>query len=154
MPGYVVGALVAVESPVIARLPTIVRSTEVDMLGHVNNAVYQQWFEWGRFEWVRRADLDLKALGAEGIALVVVHVAIDYKREARMDDRLDIETILTRVGRGSLRYRQRVVHTDGGVAAEGTVVLACFDTQARAAARLPPAAKAALLPLVAEAFAD
>lgn len=129
----------------ISTLPIVVRSTEVDMLGHVNNSVYQQWFEWGRFEWVRNADFDGDALKDQGIALVVVHVAIDYRREARRDDALTIETALAKVGRSSVTFRQRVVHADGGVAAEGKVVLACFDLRARAAARLPSDVRATLL---------
>jgi thioesterase-3 len=121
----------------IARLPIIVRSTEIDPLGHVNNAVYQQWFEWGRFEWVRAAKLDLTALQRDGIALVVVHVSLDYRRESRMDDALVIETVLDKVGGRSLTYRQRVVHGDGGVACDGTVILASFDVKARKSGAIP-----------------
>jgi thioesterase-3 len=128
----------------IARLPIVVRSTEIDQLGHVNNSVYQQWFEWGRFEWVRAAKLDLSALQQTGVALVVVHVSLDYRREARMDDALVIETVLERVGARSLTYKQRVVHRDGGVACDGTVVLACFDIRARKSGTIPDSMRASL----------
>ncbi len=136
----------------ISRLPIVVRSTEVDMLGHVNNAVYQQWFEWGRFEWVREAGFTGDTLGRLGLALVVVHVSLDYRREARRDDQLVIETALCRLGRSSMTFRQRVMHADGGVAAEGHVVLATFDVRARAAGRLPEEARAAAAPLVTDAL--
>ena len=117
--------------PLVSRLPIVVRSTEVDMLGHVNNAVYQQWLEWGRFEWVRDSGLDFDHLAKQGFALVVVHVSLDYRAEAKMDDEMVIETSLTRIGTSSLTFRQRVLHAEGRVACEATVVLACFDTQAR-----------------------
>lgn len=121
----------------LSRLPIVVRSTEVDTLGHVNNAVYQNWLEWGRFEWVRRAGLDLDAIARRGFALVVVHVSMDYRREARMDDDMVIETALVRVGRRSLTFAQRVVHSRGEVACEAEVVLAGFDTEARRGKAVP-----------------
>lgn len=131
-----------------ARLEIVVRSTEVDMLGHVNNSVYQQWFEWGRFEWVRWSRVDFAALSPPHMSLVVVHVSLDYRREARMDDRMVIETSLSRLGTKSLTYRQRVLHADGAVAAEGEVVLAVFDTRTRSSAPIDPGVRAALEPLV------
>ena len=132
----------------ISRLPIVVRSTEVDMLGPVNNAVYQQWLEWGRFEWVRDGAVEFPSVRTSGLSLVVVHVALDYRKEARMDDRLVIETALVRIGGRSLTYRQRVVHADGTVACDGNVVLACFDVNRRCSAELPQAVKDGLAPLV------
>ncbi len=131
-----------------ARLEIVVRSTEVDMLGHVNNAVYQQWFEWGRFEWVRWSGVDFDALSPEHLSLVVVHVSLDYRREARRDDRMVIETSLARLGTKSMTWRQRVLHADGTVAAEGDVVLAVFDTRTRRAEPMLDAVRQALEPLV------
>ncbi len=131
-----------------ARLEIVVRSTEVDMLGHVNNAVYQQWFEWGRFEWVRWSQVDFSALSPEHLSLVVVHVSLDYRREARRDDRMVIETSLARLGTKSMTWRQRVLHADGTVAAEGDVVLAVFDTLTRRAVPMLDDVRRALEPLV------
>ena len=74
----------------ISRLDIVVRSTEVDTLGHVNNSVYQQWMEWGRFEWVRHAATDFSFLGSANLTMVVVHVSLDYRREARREVALDI----------------------------------------------------------------
>ncbi|MCB9663638.1 MAG: acyl-CoA thioesterase [Alphaproteobacteria bacterium] len=134
----------------LVRLPIVVRSTEVDFLGHVNNAVYQQWMEWGRFEWVRACGLDLAGLRDRGLSLVVVHVSIDYRREARLDQQLVIETALSKVGTRSLAYQQRVLHADGTVASTGEVALACFDIEARRSAALPPEVREALRGLLPE----
>lgn len=132
----------------ISRLDIVVRSTEVDVLGHVNNSVYQQWMEWGRFEWVRHAATDFSSLGPANLTMVVVHVSIDYRHEARRDDRMVIETSLSRLGGKSITYRQRILHADGTVAAEGNVVLAMFDTSTRRSAPLPEEFRHTLEPLV------
>ena len=35
-------------------LETVVRCTEIDVNGHVNNAKYVEYLEWGREEWYER----------------------------------------------------------------------------------------------------
>ena len=120
------------------------------MLGHVNNAVYQQWFEWGRFDWVRAAQLQVDDIANYGVALVVVHVSLDYRRECRLDDAIAIETVLEKIGSKSLNYRQRARHADGGVACDGKVVLACLDLANRVGKPIPPPLRERLAQLTGE----
>ena len=34
------------------RYHLTVRSTDIDVIGHVNNAKYLEYMEWARFEWI------------------------------------------------------------------------------------------------------
>jgi YbgC/YbaW family acyl-CoA thioester hydrolase len=138
----------------LSRLSQTVRSTEVDFLGHVNNAKYQEYLEWGRFQWFRDAELTRDRFGMDRLAPVVVHVALDYRSEAQLDDELTIETALTRIGDHSLHFRQRVVHRDGRVACDGRVVLAMFDLEKRAAAPVPAELRAHIEPTLAPRYGE
>ena len=40
-------------------LEIVVRPTEIDVNGHVNNAKYVEYLEWGREEWYERNGLPL-----------------------------------------------------------------------------------------------
>ncbi len=120
----------------LSRLTHTVKSTEIDFLGHVNNAKFQEYLEWGRFGWVRDANLTRDRFG-HAIAPVVVHVSLDYRREAQLDDVLTIETALVRIGGSSLHFRQRVLKSDGEVACDGRVILAMFDMSNRQKANVP-----------------
>ena len=102
----------------LSRVLHTVRSTEVDFLGHVNNAKYQEYLEWGRFGWVRDAGLTRDRFG-HSIAPVVRHVTLDYLHEAQLDGKLVIETALVHIGEHSLHFRQRVVKENGDVASKG-----------------------------------
>jgi thioesterase-3 len=133
----------------ISRLSHTVRSTEVDFLGHVNNAKYQEYLEWGRFGWIRDAALTRDRFAHARIAPVVVHVSLDYRREAVLDDLLTVETALVEIGNRSMTFRQRVVRADGSVACDGKVVLAIFDLDTRQSAPIPEPLRAELLRLVA-----
>ncbi|MCC5841584.1 MAG: acyl-CoA thioesterase [Opitutales bacterium] len=64
-----------------------VRDYECDMEGIVNNAVYQNYLEHARHQFLRAAGVDFAALVQEGIHLVVVRVEIDYVSPLRSGDR-------------------------------------------------------------------
>lgn len=138
----------------LSRLQHTVRSTEVDFLGHVNNAKYQEYLEWGRFGWIRDAGLTRDRFAHARIAPVVVHVSLDYKREAVLDDLLTIETALVRVGNRSLHFRQRVLREDGSVACDGKVVLALFDLASRQGADVPDSLRGELDRLLAPRYGE
>jgi YbgC/YbaW family acyl-CoA thioester hydrolase len=138
----------------LSRLHVIVRSTEVDFLGHVNNAKYQEYLEWGRFQWIRDAALTRDRFAHARMAPVVRHITLDYLREAVLDDPLTVETALVRIGDRSLHFRQRVLKEDGAIACDGKVVLAIFDLATRAGAAVPEDLRAELSRVVAPRYGE
>jgi YbgC/YbaW family acyl-CoA thioester hydrolase len=121
----------------INKLEITVRSTEVDTLGHVNNAKYQEYLEWGRWEWSAHSEIPEEMLRTRGLAGVVVNVNISYLSEARMNDKLIIETCLSALGNSSITFLQRIVQADGRVACSAEVKEVIFDTKARKSAPIP-----------------
>jgi len=69
-----------------------VRSTEVDSMGHVNNAKYLEYLEWGREDWFKKANCSFDNLIARGIGLASVNINIDYLGECLKDDILLVVT--------------------------------------------------------------
>ena len=49
--------------------PLVVRTYECDAYGHVNNAVYLNFLEYGRMEYLHQIDFDYKNLVADGYYL-------------------------------------------------------------------------------------
>ncbi len=80
-----------------------VRDYECDMQGHVNNAVYMNYLEHCRHEFIKELGLDFSELVRRGISLVVIRAEIDYKYSLRSGERFMIGVILERVS--PLRYR-------------------------------------------------
>jgi len=56
-----------------------VRDYECDLQGIVNNAIYQNYLEHTRHEFLLQQGIDFSELTREGIHLVVVRAEIDYK---------------------------------------------------------------------------
>jgi acyl-CoA thioester hydrolase len=118
-----------------------IRWRDLDAYGHVNHAVFATYLEEVRDEWLERA------LGREGDLwdYVVARVAIDYRRELRLeDDRVRARCGLDSLGTSSVRTREAVIVDDGEVAAEAEAVLVARDPETRRPRPLTGAERARL----------
>ena len=75
-----------------------VRPYECDSYSHVNNAVYLNYLEFARMEYLHQIGFDYKGAVAAGYYLYVTHVDIHYKASAFLDDKLKIEVFATAGG--------------------------------------------------------
>jgi acyl-CoA thioester hydrolase len=101
-----------------------VRSYECDAYGHVNNAVYLNYLEYGRMEFLHACKFDYNGLVAAGYYLYVTHIDIRYKASAVLDDKLFVETKPVKLQRVSGMFYQRIFKEDGTVCAEAAVTWA------------------------------
>jgi len=113
----------------IAKLS--VRSYELDSYNHVNNAVYLQYLEYARMEYLKAIGFDYNALYETGFFLYVTHVDIHYKASARLFDELDIEVAPAKLGKLSGTFRQTIRNQRGEVCAEADVSWGCVDRNGR-----------------------
>jgi YbgC/YbaW family acyl-CoA thioester hydrolase len=74
-----------------------VRGYELDSYGHVNNAVYLNYFEQARWEIMRTENL-LEIFLQNRLLLVVAELKIRYAQEAKLFDPLLIQTRMFREG--------------------------------------------------------
>lgn len=72
----------------------IVRSYELDSFGHVNNAVYLQYFEGARNDYMLQRGIAFQDFKDWGIFPVLYRSELNYKLQARADDRLIISGVL------------------------------------------------------------
>jgi len=96
------------------QIELLVRDYECDMQGVVNNAVYQNYLEHARHEYLKSRGLDFAQLTAEGIIVVVVRAELDYLRSLRSGDRCHVTVSTYRASRLRLGFRQSIVHAVTG----------------------------------------
>lgn len=89
-----------------------VRDYECDMQGVVNNAVYQNYLEHARHEFLKSRGLDFARLTADGIIVVVVRAEIDFLRSLRSGDAFDVTVAPVMDSRIRLAFDQGIVHAD------------------------------------------
>ncbi|HEY6837975.1 MAG TPA: acyl-CoA thioesterase [Geobacteraceae bacterium] len=94
--------------PNIFSLEMAVRDYECDLQGVVNNAVYQNYLEHARHEYLKSIGIDFAALAAEGINLVVVRVELDYKLSLTSGDRFVVEVRPERISPVRIGFHQDI----------------------------------------------
>src|SRR5262249_34800310 len=104
-------------------LETVVRCTEIDVNGHVNNARYVEYLEWGREEWYGRPAFPYDRLRGLGAVTAVVNLNLNLRRACRQGDRLRVVTSAQRRGRSSLVLAQRIEAACGAPVADALVTL-------------------------------
>ena len=101
-----------------------IRWSDVDALGHVNNAVYLTYLEEVRDAWLAR----VLASREETWGFVLARVAIDFRRElVQADDACVGSCRPTRVGTSSVTTREELRRLDGELVAEAEAVLVARD---------------------------
>jgi acyl-CoA thioester hydrolase len=105
-----------------------VRSYECDSYNHVNNAVYLNYLEAARMDFMNQINFDYKGIVAAGYALYVTHIDIHYKTSAFLCDKLVIETESTKLGAVKGAFHQEIKKEDGTVCAVADVTWACVKT--------------------------
>ena len=118
-------------------LDTVVRCTEIDVNGHVNNARYVEYLEWGREEWYEAQGFPYARLLALGAITVVVNLTLNLRRPCHQGDRLRVVTRPERQGRSSFALAQRIERGDGVVAADAVVTVVMVDPATRHPRPLP-----------------
>ena len=118
----------------VSLVPLRVRFGETDLMGIVHHGSYVLYFEAARVSWLRRRGVTYQTWAAAGIHLPVVDIDIQYKRPAKFDDELIIETTLSQVTAATITFSYRILRhdtpgstaiTDATVLTTGSTRLAC-----------------------------
>ncbi len=90
------------------ELEFAVRDYECDLQGIVNNAVYQNYYEHTRHQFLLGRKIDFAKLHNEGIDLIVSRVEIDYKFSLRSGDLFKVTVTTHREGHLRLIFEQNI----------------------------------------------
>lgn len=121
---------------------------DTDAAGIVYYANYLKFAERARTDMLRDVGIShAEMMKRDGLVLVVRRCEIDYRKPAKLDDMLTIETEVGKLGGASVDLLQRVLR-DGEVLAELKVLVVCVGKDGRPH-RIPDYVRAAL-PRIAE----
>lgn len=114
-----------------------VRTYECDSYGHVNNAVYLNYLEFGRMDYLQQAGFDYNGCVKAGFYLYVTHVDIYYKSSAYFGDELTIETSPVKLGAVSGQIHQIIRNQNGVACAEADVTWASVNSSTGHPSKMP-----------------
>ncbi len=106
-----------------------VRSYELDVYEHVNNAVYINWLEHGRSKFLQDKGFNcVDIIEQWGVRFMTVRTEIDYRIALKLGDAAAVTTSVERFGNTSVTFRQTIGRTsDRETAADARVVIVFTD---------------------------
>ena len=116
-----------------------VRFHEVDMLGVCNNAVYINFFETARLEYIKAAGLmPGNGIFSDGNIFFMVRNEINYRSYAYYDDVLEVYSRIAFIKNSSFGYDHLIVKQKTGEAiVDGKGVVVFVDPKTRKSTSLP-----------------
>jgi acyl-CoA thioester hydrolase len=86
-----------------------VRDYECDSGNGVNNAIFLNYLEFARFEFLRQElKWDIPALTKQDIGFVLVNMNIDFRRSLEAGDEFIVETVMERESKRKFLFTQNI----------------------------------------------
>ncbi len=114
-----------------------VRYGETDQMGVVYHGNYAQYLEMGRVEWLRALGISYRSMEENGIMLPVISLQIDYKKSAKYDDLITVETTLVKPPLVKIEFDYSILDESGGLLATANTVLAFMDMKTNKPTKCP-----------------
>lgn len=97
-----------------------VYSYQIDYVGHLSNIIYIEWMEIGRTKLLEEIGLPLNKLEKKGIAPILVHTEIRYKKPLYIDEKVKIEIWVSELKNASAIMSFNFFNSKGELAAFGS----------------------------------
>ena len=89
-----------------------VRYADTDHFGVVYYARYLDWFEAGRTEILREKGITYSQLEKQNLFAPVVEIKVNYRKPARYDEIVVLETTVEHVGNSSVKFAYKVLNKE------------------------------------------
>jgi acyl-CoA thioester hydrolase len=116
-------------------LPIQVRFSDVDVMGHVSNTIYQNYYDSGKINYFSEVvpDMDFVTLGMVGAS-----IKIDFLKPIFMKTKIRVKTRVAEIGTKSLTMEHCLVdETTGEILSTCTAVLVCYSIKENTSIPIP-----------------
>ncbi len=113
-----------------SQFPLTVRFCETDLMGIVHHSNYLVYFEAGRVDWLRKRGVRYEDWVAIDVHLPVVDAKLKYRKAAKFDESLVVETICASLSVVTVVFKYRILR-GSDVLCDGETTLACIGQNMR-----------------------
>lgn len=110
------------------RCPIQIRFSDIDKMGHINNAKYLTYSEYARVQYFHELTGDTIKWSERGI--ILARAELDFVSPGHMHDDIFVETWCSRIGNSSFDLTFKIVkkvNSADVLLAQGKTVMVCFD---------------------------
>ncbi|MDC9591102.1 tol-pal system-associated acyl-CoA thioesterase [Xenorhabdus sp. XENO-10] len=112
-------------SNMLFRWPIRVYYEDTDASGVVYHARYLVFYERARTEMLREKGFHQQYMLDEQVGFVVSRMTVDYRKPAKLDDQLVVESEVTNIRGASLTFIQRIVDCNGVIISSAECLVVC-----------------------------
>jgi acyl-CoA thioester hydrolase len=113
-----------------------VRFSDLDAMGHVNNAVFFTYFEEGRKHFSKKV---FNVSDISDFKFIMAHIRCDFIIPIRLNDRVILQMWVKNIGTKSFSFEYRIVDfsDETRVYAIGESIQVCYDYEANQSIEVP-----------------
>ena len=120
------------------KTPIAIRFSDIDAVGHVNNAIYLTYFEMARFNYWR----DVIEWNFTENGVIVGRAEVQYLKPVMLHDNISCGVRVVRIGNSSFDVMHILIRTNANGAEEictvGKTVCVSYDYTVNKPVRIPP----------------
>ncbi|MDC9596415.1 tol-pal system-associated acyl-CoA thioesterase [Xenorhabdus anantnagensis] len=124
-------------SNMLFRWPIRVYYEDTDASGVVYHARYLVFYERARTEMLREKGFHQQYMLDKQVGFVVSRMTIDYRKPAKLDDQLVVESEVTNIRGASLTFIQRIVDCNGVIISSAECLVVCVNSSQMKPIALP-----------------
>lgn len=106
-----------------------VRYAETDQMGVVYHGNYAQYLEIARIDWLQQLGISYKTMEEDGIMLPVYELILKFKKSAKFDDVLKIETFLAEKPSVRIKFIYKIFNQENQLLTEAETTLIFMDIE-------------------------
>lgn len=108
-------------------VPVQIRFSDVDLLGHVSNTQYQNYFDLGKVDYFEKV---IPEMDFNGLCVVGASVKIDYIKPVFMQTQIVVKTRISAIGNKSMTLEHLISDTTSDeIYSVCSTVLVCFNVK-------------------------
>lgn len=113
-----------------------IRFRDLDPLQHVNNAVFNTYFEEARIRFIQTIP-ELHSSMQNGFSFVLAHLDLKYIKPVLYDEKISVYSSLKEVGNSSVTGIQAIFNQKGEIKAVAQTTGVWYDVKKKRPAKLP-----------------
>lgn len=124
------------ETNFLHKTPIQIRFNDIDILAHVNNSVYQNYFDMARLRYFEK--VFNQKMNWNEKALVLAKITIEYFNPIFLEEEIVVLSKVYKLGNKSLQMKQEIVNvTTNEIKANNDAILVAFGSKENGAILLP-----------------
>jgi len=107
------------------QTPIQIRFNDIDIAGHVNNAVHLYYYDYGRMMYFNKIFTD--KIKWDEIGFVLANININYENPIFLNEKIFVNTKIIEIGNKSLKMIQQIINDKNQVKSNNTSIMVGYN---------------------------